>query len=141
MEGAFKNFITEAIKGGQHLENAMKGFFDSILNAFVDMLAKMAAEYIAKSIIFSIFPGARELAIFKGGFLGAFQTGGIIPETGAYIMHKGERVIPAGSSETITNNNPVVVNLNFHTFDVRQIDRIHMERLARTMADYLKGKV
>jgi hypothetical protein len=119
----------------------MKGFFDSILNAFVDMLAKMVAEYIAKSIIFSIFPGASELSIFKGGFLGAFQTGGIIPETGAYIMHKGERVIPAGSSETITNNNPVVVNLNFHTFDIRQIDRIHMERLARTMADYLKGKV
>jgi len=101
----------------------------------------MVAEYIAKSIIFSIFPGARELSIFKGGFFGAFQTGGIVPETGPYILHKGERIIPAGSSETINNNNPTIVNLNFHTFDIRQIDRIHMERLARTMADYLKGKV
>jgi hypothetical protein len=141
MEGSFKNFITEAVKGGQHFENAMKGFFDSILNAFVDMLARMVAEYLAKSIIFSIFPEASALSIFNGGFFGGFQTGGTIPQTGPYIMHKGEKVIPAGSSETINNSNPTIVNLNFHTFDVRQVDRIHMERLARTMADYLKGKV
>jgi hypothetical protein len=140
MQGVFQNFITEALKGGQHLEDAMKNLFNNILSAFVNMLTQMAAEYLAKQFIFGLTGfsvGGGLLGVITGGL----QTGGIIPQTGPYIMHKGEKVIPAGSSETINNSNPTIVNLNFHTFDVRQVDRIHMERLARTMADYLKGKV
>jgi len=140
MQGVFQNFINEAIKGGQHLENAIKNLFNNILNAFVNMLTQMAAEYLAKKFIFEL-TGFSVGGGFLGVITGAFQSGGTIPKTGTYLLHKGEKIIPAGSSETITNNNPVVVNLNFHSFDVRQIDRIHMERLARTMADYLKGKV
>ena len=140
MQGVFQNFISEAIKGGQHLENAMKNLFNNILNAFINMLTQMVAEYLAKKFIFEL-TGLSIGGGFLGVITGGFQSGGVIPQTGTYLMHKGERVIPAGSNETITNNNPVVVNLNLQTFDIRQIDRIHMERLARTMADYLKGKV
>lgn len=32
------------------------------------------------------------------GLLGEFQTGGVIPATGAYLMHQGERVIPTGGT-------------------------------------------
>lgn len=34
--------------------------------------------------------------------LGTFQFGGVVPETGPYILHKGETVVPAGRQTTTT---------------------------------------
>lgn len=39
-----------------------------------------------------------------GGLLGSFQSGGVVPETGPYLLHKGETVVP--------NNNNVSNNVN-----------------------------
>ena len=38
-----------------------------------------------------------------GGLLGSFQTGGIVPQTGPYLLHQGETVVPTnqGSQTTI----------------------------------------
>jgi hypothetical protein len=40
--------------------------------------------------------GSQDTVVFPGGkTLGHFQTGGIIPQTGLYMMHKGEPVLPS----------------------------------------------
>ncbi len=41
-----------------------------------------------------------------GGLLGSFQSGGVVPETGPYLLHKGETVVP----NDVTNN--VSVNVS-----------------------------
>jgi len=46
--------------------------------------------------------------------LGSFQTGGIIPETGPYLLHKGEEVVRRSEVGTNTTNfSPsITVNVN-----------------------------
>lgn len=57
--------------------------------------------------------------------LESFQTGGIIPETGAYLLHGGERVIPrnqAGSGQNIIVTFSPNINANIsNSYDVRQL--------------------
>lgn len=53
--------------------------------------------------------GASGSGYAKGGFVGSFKNGGVIPETGMALVHKGETVIPAFASGglvkgTSTNN-------------------------------------
>jgi len=46
---------------------------------------------------------------------GSKQKGGYIPETGAYLLHKGEYVIPTNSTTTITHTTVPTTQFNFET--------------------------
>ena len=52
------------------------------------------------------------------GVLGSFQTGGVIPKTGPYLLHKGETVIPAGATFAPTITVYATVNSDY---DVRRL--------------------
>ncbi|HOJ87007.1 MAG TPA: hypothetical protein PLN68_08800, partial [Elusimicrobiales bacterium] len=135
----FNSFISEAIKGGKNLEDALKNIFNNILNAFINMLTQMAAEYLAKKFIFSVLGFNVGGGFF--GVLGGGQSGyNEIPQTGTYLLHKGEKVLsPNGiGSETFNKENKQEIHLHINTFDIRQIDRMHIEKIARTLAPYLK---
>ena len=58
---------------------------------------------------------------FGGKVLGSFQTGGIVPRTGPYLLHQGETVVPTGQ----TNNNispNITINANISSdYDVRRL--------------------
>ncbi len=70
-----------------------------------------AVAVAAKAAMISIGPigwamiGAGALLALAIGVKGSFQGGGTVSETGAYMLHKGETVIPAGTSMNIININ------------------------------------
>ncbi len=139
LSGVFNNFFQNIIKGGKDMENAFENIFNNILNAFINMLTQMAAEYLAKKMIFSLFGFS-----VGGGLLGILQGGAEeVPKTGPYLLHKGERVIsPYGyGSQEFSKQSSQEIHLHINTFDIRQIDRVHIEKIARTLAPYLRGKV
>ena len=78
------------------VETLVLGIFDSILQAFLDLMAQITA----KLAILSVF---KALGLFSGGVLdtvlgnvlGSRQIGGPIGQTGQYLMHAGEYVLPA----------------------------------------------
>jgi len=141
LTGTFSNFFGGVIKGGKDMENAFDNILNNILNAFVNTLIRMQGEALAEGFMKSLsglFGGGGLLGL--GGFLGLFQSGGEIPKTGAYILHKGEKgMSPHGTgSEYFTTEKQQVINLNINTFDIRQIDRMHLEKIARNLAPALK---
>lgn len=91
-----ENFCTKSSADFLKVESLVLGIFDSILQAFLDMMAQITA----KLAILSIF---KALGLFSGGVLdtvlgnvlGSRQIGGPIGQTGQYLMHAGEYVLPA----------------------------------------------
>jgi len=93
---AIKAFFTKSSDSFMKLETLVTGVFDAILTAFLDMVAQMAA----KAAILSVFKamGLFSGGIFEtvvGGLLGSRQTGGSIDQTGPYLLHAGEYVLPS----------------------------------------------
>ena len=43
------------------------------------------------------------------GLLGSFQTGGTVPQTGPYLLHRNETVTPAGASDDGRGRGNVIV--------------------------------
>ncbi len=95
-----------------------------------DKLIKEMELRLLKSIIIKIFEklfsrGGTDLGEIAGLF--GFQSGtAFVPQTGAYLLHKGEAVIPAESNPFVnqtTNNwggNTYIINLNAR-FDERSV--------------------
>lgn len=72
-----------------------------------------------------------------GDILGSFQTGGMVPETGAYILHRGEEVVPrneVGSSNTFSPSIVVNVSGGASSVDANNVARIISEQLNREWA-------
>jgi len=88
----------------------IQGFFDWVTGIYDKI-----AGFVSK-----IFGGGDEVA-GKGGSLGSYQNGGIIPQTGNYTLHKGETVVPAGS-----NASGVTINSNY---SINVSDKMQMERM------------
>jgi len=68
---------------------------------------------------------------FGKGVLGSFQTGGIVPQTGPYTLHKGETVVPAGDN---TMNSSPVFNINANVSSDYDVGR-----LANELSKYWAG--
>jgi len=71
-------------------------------------------------------------APFGIGLLGSFQTGGVIPATGPYMLHKGETVTPAGAT---TISTPIYISASVSSdYDVARLT----EEISRRMAPMLE---
>jgi hypothetical protein len=141
----FKDSMVELIENSKSTEEIITGMWENIKKAFINALATMVAEYIAKSVIFStlgalfgIPPGMA--GSFAGLLKGGRQQGGKIYDTGLYALHAGEEVIPKSKTQS-SGSQAVNVNLNVNAFDLRQIDRIQIERLARQLSPILKKEI
>jgi len=121
---AIKDGIVLILRG---LFDFMIGNFKITFNAIV-ILAKGALMIIynlIKVVIDGIIWIANKTSKFIGGGqidfkMPSFQTGGIIPATGPYLLHKGETVTPAGGT---TNVSPTInVNATISSdYDVRRL--------------------
>ena len=59
---------------------------------------------------------------FIGGLLGSFQTGGVVPQTGPYLLHQGETVVPTNQGGGLGAPINISVNANVSSdYDVRRI--------------------
>jgi len=102
MSGMTANVRTFLTASGNMFDNFKKlldGIFKSILNSFISMVAQM----IAKWLLLQAVTGLAGLG--WGGplasLLGSKKEGGPIPETGPYLLHKGEEVIPADIANAV----------------------------------------
>jgi hypothetical protein len=60
---------------------------------------------------------------FAGGLLGSFQTGGVVPQTGPYLLHQGETVVPTNQGAGGLGG-PINITVNANVasdYDVRRI--------------------
>jgi len=96
-----------------------------ILNAFMGLGRKIARqiEDLLPSWIVKLFKGGLSLARkTKKLLLGSFQTGGIVPVTGPYLLHAGEIVIPRERASAINFSPSITINATISSdMDVRRI--------------------
>jgi len=110
-----------------------------ILGSLIAIAAILAAIALNVSII--SFGGAAiagiaafgaAMAIY-GGYLamaeGEYQYGGYVPETGLYVLHAGEYVVPKNEVETITRT-PKVVNIRMPIYINQVTKEVDIERAA-----------
>lgn len=89
----FTKWIIDPIK------NAWQGLIDFILNLWESI----------KNIWKGFIEGLKELGSKFLEFLGFKQFGGFVPFTGPYMLHAGERVVPAGTSN---NFGGITINIS-----------------------------
>ena len=78
-----------------------------------------------------LYKKARSIASYIGSkmskfLLGSFQSGGVVPQTGPYLLHAGEHVIPKRRAQSgaggIATNPTFIINANIgSSYDVRQL--------------------
>ena len=134
-----QGFFDKSSKSFLNLESVTKNIFNNIFDSFTSMITQMTAK-AALSGLMSIFGGGAGLI---GGLLGSRQTGGPIPQTGPYMLHAGEYVLPSdvvssikqnrapggfsasgltgGGQINLTVNTPVTVNGSAGETDARRI--------------------
>ena len=135
--------FSEMLESGQFTQVELNKIFEGILKDFIRMLERMVIEMLARAVIMqllNIVSGGSASGI--GAVLGAFQTGGTVPETGRYILHKGEKVIPQGYNNSVVNNTGNVnINVGINAMDLRQIDRAQIERIVSQLRPYLSKEI
>ena len=112
--------------------------FDSISKAFIQMLAKMWAEYLAKKVMFTLL-GAPIGLPAGGGLLGiipGLQTGGVVKETGIAKVEKGEVILNPEQQRKLFKT--VNINLNING---GFLDRKGQEEFIRQIIPVLKREL
>jgi len=100
MSSAIETFIKSSGNMFESFKKLLSGIFKSILNSFISMVSQM----IAKWLLFKALTGLGFGGMAENFLLGTRKEGGYIPETGPYLLHKGEEVIPADVVNSIKNN-------------------------------------
>jgi len=150
IQNAFSTFFFQAFKG--ELQSAKEAFAE-FGNAVLQMMANLAAEWVALQIMTGIKTG---LGMLFGGGAATTSTGATgmatagqsfiashaagtpyIPQTGLYKLHKGEAVIDAqkNSQGGGTTIQPVVV---IQAWDARDVSR-NMDTISNGLAQSLRS--
>lgn len=94
---SLNGFFNLTSKNFLNLEALAQQVFGNMLSNFLSVSAQMAAS----SVFGSLFGGGGSLF---GSLLGSRQTGGPIDQTGPYLLHSGEFVLPANTVSAIKQN-------------------------------------
>ena len=108
MEGSFKTLFSDGMKGQlDDLGDYITSFFDSVLNAFIDLQAEMLAKSVMKggsslfgSLFSAFLPNAHGNA-FVDGKVKAFATGGIVNRPTLFPMKTGMGLMGEAGAEAI----------------------------------------
>ena len=100
MTSEIKTFITSSGNMFDNFKSLLDGIFKSILNAFISMVSQM----IAKWIMLQVLTGGFGMSIVSAKSLIGLEKGGSIPQTGPYLLHKGEEVIPADIANAVRSS-------------------------------------
>jgi len=114
-----------------------------IIGSLIAISAVLAA--IALHVSIMSFGGAAIAGIaafgaamaMYGGYLamakGEYQHGGYVPETGLYVLHAGEYVVPANKAETATA--PKIINIRMPIYINQVTSEIDLENAVRRATD------
>jgi len=110
MTNSFGNIFFDAMTNNlQSLASYAKSWGNYMLRVLSEVIAKQMVSQMLMSAGSSFGGGIGSFLTTAATSLTGKQTGGYIPETGAYQLHKGETVVPAhesgsGKGTTIVNN-------------------------------------
>jgi hypothetical protein len=93
---SLKSFFDATSKNFLNLETLAKEVFDGMLANFLSAMTQMAASSALSGIL-----SLGGESVF-GSLLGSRQSGGPIDETGPYLLHAGEYVIPSQQVSALT---------------------------------------
>ncbi|MFW6377135.1 MAG: phage tail protein [bacterium] len=107
------------LKLPKKIMQGFKNLASKIKDTLMDIIPDWMIDIFKKGISIGsgLFDAAR-------GILGSFQTGGVVPQTGPYVLHKGETVVPTeqGNTNNIGATNNIVINANVsRDYDVRKM--------------------
>lgn len=125
-------FVRDSVKNDfREMEDAIVDFvktgklnFSSLVDSIISDLARIVVRQTItaplasglSSAISGWFGGGVNIDTWgglPGGLLGSYATGtNYVPETGPYLLHKGEAVVPSGQNGGLTINVPVSVSGN-----------------------------
>ncbi|WP_428897826.1 hypothetical protein Dip518_000010 [Parelusimicrobium proximum] len=126
-------------KGFINLENIGKKTFNSLLESFLSFSSKMLANSLISGLG-GIFGGGGSIL---SGVLGSRERGGDIPQTGPYLLHEGEYVLPkhtvnrlkSGSGGSSAGNINITVNapINISSQESQQDARAVAEEISQAV--------
>ncbi len=90
-----------------------KEWLNSLLD-FVKNIFSKIKDFIGGSFIGKAFN-------FTSSLLGSFQTGGVVPQTGPYLLHQGETVVPTGQANSGVGASNITNN--FYGFTIEELKR------------------
>jgi hypothetical protein len=139
---AWDNAMTLINSGISWVSDELSKVWTGIIDTLTSIWTKVKDAYLAVSNALSnvgsaIMDAARKIPVI-GKYIPAKQFGGMIPETGPYLMHAGEKVIPRNEASrgapnfTITINNPSVRSDN-------DIDKLISEISRRMQIEMRRG--
>ncbi|MGB2579685.1 hypothetical protein AAIR98_001604 [Elusimicrobium simillimum] len=137
---SMQGFFDKSSKNFLNLESLTKNVFGNILQNYTSMIAQMLSNSVISGVTGLLGGGGGLL----GGLLGSRETGGPIPQTGPYLLHAGEYVLPSdvvssikqgtapasaarsagvtgGGSVNLTVNTPVTVNGGGSNIDAKRL--------------------
>lgn len=100
------------------LPSKIIGAFKNLATRIADTFRKILPNWMVNLLKKGINV-ASGIGGFVGGVLGSFQTGGVVPQTGPYLLHKGETVVP-----TRQGNSPINITVNANVasdIDIREL--------------------
>jgi len=104
LEVKFRNSAIRIILWGRRLKSRIVGFFQAIIYKASQLIAKIRELASAGANIFRQSPIG-----FLRGIIG-FQSGGFVPRTGIYELHRGERITSAGMT-TANQTQNITINI------------------------------
>ena len=72
--------------------------------------------------------------------LGAFHSGGVVPESGPYLLERGETVVPASPAQA-ARATPTLVRINMTAQTVDPSDPAEAQRIARLIAQHQQRRL
>ena len=121
---AIKDFIWNVLKaiGGffkTWFWDKPKEYISKLVPWIIDKFKSLISFLEGVPILGGIIKMNKSAYGWLGGVLGSFQTGGVVPETGPYMLHKGETVVPNSGG---SSNPTIVVNATVSSdYDVRRL--------------------
>lgn len=128
IQNAFSDFFFKAFSG--ELKNAKQLFAD-----FGRAMLQTISNILAQKLVTSMFNN-----IGLGGLLGSKAVGSsYIPQTGAYFLHKGEKVVSAGDADHAGGGGGITVNVNqvIQAWDATDVYR-NRKALSSAIANEIK---
>jgi hypothetical protein len=102
MTTAIHSFVNTSGDEFKKFQTMLGDIFKSILSAFESMVEQMLAKWALLNVL-GLLNGTGGVNLFSG-VLGSRASGGPIPQTGNYLMHSGEYVLPADVVSAIKSN-------------------------------------
>lgn len=138
IQNAFSDFFFKAFTGElRNLRDVFSNFGRAMLQSISNILAQIVTYYAFIRPLVSAFPGLAPVFGMGGAGTGGKQLGSpYIPRTGLYLLHRGEKVIPAHEAAG-AETQPINIYFSVQAWDAGDVWR-NRKVLAGAIAEEIR---